>query len=347
MRGLALCAGIGALDLGVARAWEKRGVHYRAVCHVERDAYAAAVLVARMGDASLAPAPIWDDLTTFNPRPWRGAVDCVVSGIPCQPYSSAGRRKGHADERALWPELVRIVRECEPALVFVENVARFLSHSQPLYDALGDLGFEFAPPLLSTAAEYGAPHLRERVFLLAAHPERRRHDGREEAPERRAQRGAAAQRGDLGAPDPERRPLRDEPGRRSGAGGRGAGVARRDRADAADAANERDDGNRTAGRRGARSANDDRGAPDPDRAGREGEWCGWLFDRERQTLRHDADGRACGCRIGGSPWAGESPVCRVDDGAPARLERLRTLGNAVVPAQAEAAFTELLGRLGW
>ena len=164
MNGLALCAGIGGLERGVADALRSRGVDYRTVAHVERDAYAASVLVARMEDAALDQAPIWDDVTTFDARPWRGVVDCVTSGIPCQPYSSAGKRKGHADERALWPELVRIVRECEPALVFVENVARFLKHSEGLFNALGDLGFECAPPLLSTAAEYGAPHLRERIW---------------------------------------------------------------------------------------------------------------------------------------------------------------------------------------
>lgn len=282
MNGLALCAGIGGLERGVADALQSRGVDYRTVAHVERDAYAAAVLVARMEDATLDPAPIWDDVTTFDARPWRGVVDFVTSGIPCQPYSSAGKRQGHADARALWPQLVRIVEECEPDFVFVENVARFLQHAEPLWRELWWLGFDWAPPLLSTAAEYGAPHLRERVFLLAAHSERGE--------------------------------LRDEPRRSDGACGRGA--------------------------RGARDARSN--AADTDRAGREGEWCGWVFDRERQTLRHDADGRRCGCRIAGSPWAAQSPVCRVDDGAPDRVDRLRTLGNAVVPAQAEAAFAELM-----
>ena len=142
------------------------------VCHVEREAYAASTLVARMEDQALDRAPIWDDLTTFDGRPWRGLVDCITAGIPCQPYSLAGPRTGHADERALWPELVRIVEESEPAFVFIENVPVFLKHFEPIWSCLSGVGFQFAPPLLQTAADLGAPHLRERVFILAAHPGR-------------------------------------------------------------------------------------------------------------------------------------------------------------------------------
>jgi site-specific DNA-cytosine methylase len=101
-------------------------------------------------------------------------VDCLTAGIPCQPYSLAGKRLGHADERALWPELVRIVRECEPALVFIENTPDFLHHFGPVWGELWGMGFELAPPLLQTASELGAPHERERVFILAAHPARQR-----------------------------------------------------------------------------------------------------------------------------------------------------------------------------
>jgi DNA (cytosine-5)-methyltransferase 1 len=296
LRSLSLCAGVGGLDLGVADAFARRGVHCAPACYVERDAYAAAVLVARMADEALDHAPVWADLATFDARPWCGVVDLVTAGIPCQPYSSAGKRKGHEDERALWPELVRIVRESEPSLVFVENVARFAKWTRGLYDALGELGFEWAPPLFSTAAELGAPHIRERVFLLAAH----------------------AKRSGLDSSDP------------NASGGRSARGAERESRGKALAAREE-----KSRRRGF-------SAPGPNKHGRESEWCGWVFDRERQTLRHNADGRDCGCRIAGSPWAGESPVCRVDDGTPDRMDRLRTLGNAVVPAQASAALAELM-----
>jgi len=77
--GLSLCSGAGGLDLGLAIAIPG----YRAVGHVERETFAAATLVARMEDASLDRAPVWDDVATFDGRPWRGAVARTCSGLEC------------------------------------------------------------------------------------------------------------------------------------------------------------------------------------------------------------------------------------------------------------------------
>ena len=88
--GLSLCAGAGGLDLGLVLA--EPG--YRAVGYVERDAFAAAVLVARMEDQTLDQGPVWDDLAGFDGRPWHGAVDLVSAGYPCQPFSVAGKLQG-------------------------------------------------------------------------------------------------------------------------------------------------------------------------------------------------------------------------------------------------------------
>ena len=77
--------------------------------HVERETFAAATLVARMEDASLDQAVVWDDVGTFDGRPWRGAVDIVTAGYPCQPFSVAGRRLGSEDPRHLWPHVARII----------------------------------------------------------------------------------------------------------------------------------------------------------------------------------------------------------------------------------------------
>jgi DNA (cytosine-5)-methyltransferase 1 len=162
MNGLAICSGIGGIDLGLSLVVPD----YRTVCHVEREAYAAAVLVSRMADASLAEAPVWDDLATFDGKPWRGLVDIVTAGLPCQPYSVAGKRKGHDDERAIWPEFIRVVEEVQPALVFIENVPGFLAYFRPVGEELSRLGYEYQAGLFS-AAECGAPHRRERLFVLA------------------------------------------------------------------------------------------------------------------------------------------------------------------------------------
>lgn len=172
MNGLALCAGIGGLELGLKLAL---GDGYRCVGYVEREAFAASVLVARMEDAALDRAPIWGDLSTFDGRPWRGRVDLISAGYPCQPFSVAGRRGGESDPRHLWPHVRRIIEEVGPSLVFLENVPGHLSLG---FDAvLGDLaglGFDAEWCVLG-AADVGAPHRRKRLWCLAY----RDPDGRE------------------------------------------------------------------------------------------------------------------------------------------------------------------------
>ncbi len=182
---LSLCAGVEGLGLGVQLAVPGA----RTVCYVEREAYCCAVLAARMQDEALAPAPVWSDLGTFDGRPWRGRVDIVTAGLPCQPYSVAGKRRGHEDERAIWPTFVRIVEEVRPSMVFLENVPAFLQFFRPVGEALSGLGYWIEAGLFS-AAEVGAPHRRERLFVLA---------GR--------------------VPSPLGLRVRDEPGRRDGASG--------------------------------------------------------------------------------------------------------------------------------
>jgi len=119
---LSLCSGAGGLDLGLAIAIPG----YRAVNYVERETYAAATLVARMEDAALNQAVVWDDVGTFDGRPWRGVVDILSAGCPCQPFSVAGKRLGTEDPCHLRPHVARIIGECEPPFVFLENVAHHL-----------------------------------------------------------------------------------------------------------------------------------------------------------------------------------------------------------------------------
>ena len=162
-RGLALCAGAGGLELGLSLALPG----YRAVCWVERDAYAASSLVARMEEAALDDAPVWSDLAAFDGRPWRGAVDIVTAGWPCQPFSVSGKRRGSADERHLWPHVRRVLVETGAPLLFAENVPGHVSLGLDVVRAdLQDLGYDVEAGLFS-AAETGAPHERRRLFLLA------------------------------------------------------------------------------------------------------------------------------------------------------------------------------------
>ena len=162
-RGLSLCAGYAGLDLGLHIAEP----NYRTVCYVEREAHAASTIVARMADAALAPAPIWDDLTSFDGKPWRGRIHILTAGYPCQPFSFAGRRRGEHDPRHLWPDIARIIGDVRPEWVFAENVEGHLNLGcSDVCESLRKLGY-YPKAGLFSARETGASHRRGRVFILA------------------------------------------------------------------------------------------------------------------------------------------------------------------------------------
>ncbi len=164
MNGLALCSGVGGLELGLKLAVPT----YQTICHVEREVYSAAVLAQRMEEGHIAPAPIWDDVSTFDGLPWRGLVDIVTAGYPCQPFSLAGKRLGVEDERHIWPDIARIIGESDPELIFLENVPGHIRKGLSLVrDELYALGYCVPPPVVASAAEMGAGHIRRRVFVLA------------------------------------------------------------------------------------------------------------------------------------------------------------------------------------
>ncbi|WP_414709644.1 DNA cytosine methyltransferase [Rhodopseudomonas sp.] len=161
---ISLCTGGGGLDLGVELAIPGA----RSVVYVEREALPVAHLVSAMQAGFLAEAPIWSDVGTFDGRPWRGLVDGLIGGIPCQPHSVAGLRLADRDERDLWSPARRIIVQARPCFVFIENVSGFVS-SGGLFRVWRDLrrlGYETEVGLF-TASEVGASHRRERCFVLA------------------------------------------------------------------------------------------------------------------------------------------------------------------------------------
>lgn len=165
MNELALFAGAGGGLLAT-----KHLLGWRTVCYVERDAYCSEVLKARIRDGLLDDAPIWDDARTFDGRPWRGCVDIVTAGFPCQPFSVAGQQKAADDERNLWPDTVRILREVRPRWALLENVPGLLAGSHGYFGQilrdLAESGFDAGWKVLS-AAEVGAPHRRDRLWIVA------------------------------------------------------------------------------------------------------------------------------------------------------------------------------------
>ena len=162
MNELALFAGAGGGILG------GKLLGWRTVCAVEWDAYARDVLVARQNDGCIDPFPIWDDVQTFDGRPWRGRVDVVSGGFPCQDISAAGKGAGITGARSgMWAHMARIVDEVRPRFVFVENSPVLTSRG--LGTVLGDLaamGYDARWGVLG-AIDAGAPHKRERIWIVA------------------------------------------------------------------------------------------------------------------------------------------------------------------------------------
>jgi len=160
---LSLCTGYGGLELGLHRAL---GRPLRVVA-VEIEAFAAANLVAKAEEGKLAIEALYPDLKTFPAERFSGCFDYILAGYPCQPFSVAGKRKGEADERHLWPFIRDHIQQIRPLFVFLENVAGHLrlGFDRVVRD-LDELGYTVEAGLF-TAAEVGAPHKRERLFILA------------------------------------------------------------------------------------------------------------------------------------------------------------------------------------
>ncbi|WP_420838594.1 DNA cytosine methyltransferase [Acinetobacter vivianii] len=138
------------------------------VCAVERDAYAAQVLAQRQNDGILPAFPIWSDIKSFDGRPWRGIVDVISGGFPCQDISSAGKGAGIDGERSgLWSEMARIISEVRPGEVWVENSPMLVSRGLArVISDLAQMGYD-AHWTRFSASNFGAPHQRDRLWIVA------------------------------------------------------------------------------------------------------------------------------------------------------------------------------------
>ena len=162
MNELALFAGAGGGILG------GKLLGWRTVCAVEWEQYPACVLAARQNDGLLPPFPIWDDVQTFDGTSWRGIVDVISGGFPCQDISAAGKGAGIDGERSgMWREMARIIGEVRPKFVFVENSPMLTTRGLGTVLAdLAQLGFDAEWGVLG-ADNTGLPHRRKRIWLLA------------------------------------------------------------------------------------------------------------------------------------------------------------------------------------
>lgn len=367
---LSLFSGCGGLDYGLAmgRASESRPT--RTVCYVEREAYAVQVLAARMEEGKLGAAPIWSDVTTFDGQPWRGVVDCITGGFPCTDISNAGKREGivKGNRSGLWFEYARIVGEVRPEYVFIENVAALVKRGLDIVlRDLDEMGYN-AEWAVHSAAEAGAPHRRERLFILAYASSQRRQQESGSASSNETTNGGTGR--DTCQPDSHhvapgigqeladtesngRDQWRPEP---EGVGGR-PDLAQQS-GSVADAHMSRLEGTtrqslQERSKRPASNSREDmgdsndpglegRGLPDSERAN---QWAPWPPGPE------DRDGWAQYLQ----EWPGLEPsVCRSAHGLADqsheavclchRVDRLRACGNGVVPTQAALAFKTLWNR---
>jgi DNA (cytosine-5)-methyltransferase 1 len=159
---LSFCSGYGGIELGL----ELAGVNVRPVAYVEIEAFAIANLVAKMEQGLLVPTPVWTNLKIFPLEKFRGKVDGITGGYPCQPFSHAGKRKGGGDPRHLWPFMREAVVVLRPRWVFFENVEGHISLGlSTVISDLEEIGYKTTWGIFS-AQEVGAPHQRKRVFIL-------------------------------------------------------------------------------------------------------------------------------------------------------------------------------------
>lgn len=296
INGLDLFSGIGGISLALS-PW------VRTVAYCERDEYAQAVLLSRMADAQLDPAPIWDNVCSLSGG-MLPVVDIITGGFPCQDISVAGNGAGLAGGRSgLFFEIVRLARELRPRFLFLENVpAITIRGLDRVLLELTALGYDCRWTVVS-AAEMGAPHLRERWFCLAhanGHALRL-----ESEPERR---GCGA---DQSGQNGEDRPVPD-------AAGFGRGQV----------------WERPRNACGPRSSD----LADAGGAGLEG----WL-DTETAWRALALSDSGSGSGSGWPSGVPKPSLCRGDDGLLRRVDRLRGCGNAVVPIQAREAFERLAG----
>ncbi len=279
------------------------------VCFVEFAPYPQEVLKLRYPGI-----PIFSDLRKFDGKPWRRCVDLITAGFPCQDLSLAGNRDGLDGERSgLFFDVARVVREVRPHFVFLENVPGIRRFLGTVEGEMADAGYECRWDVVS-AAEVGAWHLRKRWFCLAADIDRIR--GRVQQGRRGGQkRQGAAYTGHDGS---------------KGAVAHSHGIGRVQV---------------VAESKGQQGKHDDIGAGQARRFADDADRQGQLQPSRFVT---DVGGRPNNC-FAPEWWATEPNVGRVVHGLSTRLdkriraERIKALGNSLVPAQGKEAFKRLIG----
>tara|TARA_R110001592_G_scaffold41719_2_gene136057 strand:+ start:401 stop:1282 length:882 start_codon:yes stop_codon:yes gene_type:complete len=280
---ISFCSGYAGIERGLDLA----GIRHRVIAYCEIESYAIANLVSKMESGQLDSAPIYTNLKTFPSELFRGAVDIITGGYPCQPFSAAGKRLGEKDPRHLWPYIREHINTIQPARVFLENVEGHISMG--LSSVISDLEEDSygATWGIFSAREVGAPHQRKRVYIMADTNSSRQQQSNQK--------------------------------------------------DAGQSSKQFDSGGFQQG-----------GIPNSNIEGLQGRLQGGGSNEERwekQEVRCSTE--CCDWRswYGHSAWPPEPRVGRVVDGCADRVDRIRLLGNGVVPQTAAKAWQVLSSRL--
>lgn len=309
-----LFSGIGGLDLGLERA----GMTVR--WQSEIDPYACKILKKHWPEV-----PNHGDIKQID---WRTVepVDVICGGYPCQPFSTAGKRRGTDDPRHLWPWVRDAISALRPRYAILENVRGHLSMGgTTVIGELAEIGYDAEWRVVS-AAGLGAPHRRDRIIIVAYSNSSNTPNGRQRTDVQGENRGRGNDRGRSG----------------SDLGQIGLGSTGQNSCDVADASQQfgngrgHQHGTGTVRERKTVQKQVDRGSSNVAYAeGLRSQSGGHLAYRKNEKSRLWVARKDCGARTFSDWWETEPDVGRVADGVSHRVDRLRGLGNAVVPQVAE------------
>ena len=309
MNELSLFTGVGGGVLG------SKLLGWKTIGYVEINDYCQKIIKQRIKDCILEPAPIFGDIRAFISEgfaaSYTGMVDVISAGFPCQPFSVAGKQQGEDDPRNMWPETIECIRIIRPRFAFMENVPGLLAHpyARRIFGDLAESGYDAKWRVLS-AAEVGAPHQRDRLWIVA----NSRHGERRDI-------GIIEKRNYTAEVRPRNNHTLIRPSKQS--------------EDVADATSREDDGRergnlvKETSRRKSINTTINPCRKDVSDS-----------DNQRlkeQCIREPLQEKLAGTGRGGW-WESEPAVGRVAHGVPSRVDRLKALGNGQVPAVAATAW---------
>jgi len=296
MKVLDLFSGIGGFSLGL----EWAGMSTVAMC--EKDPYCRKILAKHWPDL-----PIHEDIRNLDGQEFAGTIDVVCGGFPCQPFSVAGARRGKDDDRHLWPEMLRVIQEVKPRWVIGENVFGFLNMA--LDDVQSDLEREHyeVRKFVLPAVAVDAQHRRDRVFVIAYS---------------------------------NSNVIRNKPRWGNGENRQGSSIST-DHGEAQSMADTHSEGQlqqaRTEQEVGGWSSNSgQKDVANAQHTGPQGRLCGRSDQKRQSQLGHTGCGSTAHRQPIEEGWCPEPDVGRVAHGVPSRVDRLKGLGNAVVPQLIQA-----------